>query len=253
MIGALSWYWWRVFCCSVGSQVPSITALKFQSSLVFGVGMSTGQILLYDIRMNKPFRMKDHSYELPIKDIEFQGDNVFSMDSSILKIWNKDTVQYSTVPTYCRNYHSESLIGGVLNTRWIYLQGDLVTSIDAGNKTSFNNLCVAPNSGMLFIANENVKILAYYIPVIDEQICLHRGWIFRVLNFLIAGTDRQSLGSAPKWCGFLDALTEELQENEQETVYDDYKFVTEKQITELGLTHLIGMYERRSNSYLITR
>lgn len=52
----------------------------------------------------------------------------------------------------------------------------------------------------------------------------------------------QSLGSAPKWCGFLDALTEELEESNTETVYDDYKFVTEKQLEELGLSHLIGFY-----------
>jgi ribosome biogenesis protein ENP2 len=52
----------------------------------------------------------------------------------------------------------------------------------------------------------------------------------------------QNLGPAPKWCGFLDALTEELEEKSTETVYDDYKFVTEKQLGELGLSHLIGSY-----------
>lgn len=50
----------------------------------------------------------------------------------------------------------------------------------------------------------------------------------------------QSLGPAPKWCGFLDALVEELEETKKETVYDDYKFVTRNELEELGLSHLIG-------------
>ncbi|EAX00954.1 nucleolar protein 10, isoform CRA_b [Homo sapiens] len=37
-----------------------------------------------------------------------------------------------------------------------------------------------------------------------------------------------------------DNLTEELEENPESTVYDDYKFVTKKDLENLGLTHLIG-------------
>ncbi|XP_068928368.1 nucleolar protein 10 isoform X3 [Petaurus breviceps papuanus] len=48
------------------------------------------------------------------------------------------------------------------------------------------------------------------------------------------------LGPAPRWCSFLDNLTEELEENPESTVYDDYKFVTRKDLDNLGLTHLIG-------------
>lgn len=32
-----------------------------------------------------------------------------------------------------------------------------------------------------------------------------------------------SLGPAPRWCSFLEGLTEELEENVQPTVYDDYR------------------------------
>lgn len=74
--------------------VPTITALKFQGGLNVGVGTSTGQVLLYDIRSNKPFLIKDHMYDLPIRNIEFHEkmDLVYSMDSSIVKIWEKNTV-----------------------------------------------------------------------------------------------------------------------------------------------------------------
>lgn len=44
----------------------------------------------------------------------------------------------------------------------------------------------------------------------------------------------QVLGPAPRWCSFLDNLTEELEENPESTVYDDYKFVTRKDLENLG-------------------
>ncbi|CAG9825089.1 unnamed protein product [Phaedon cochleariae] len=161
---------------------PSVSALKFNGALQLGVGTTTGQILLYDIRSNKPFYMKDHMYGLPIKDVEFhhQQDLVLSLDSSILKIWDKNN-------------------------------GKLYTSIEAS--TEFNNLCTVPNTGLIFLANENTKIQTYYIP---------------------------SMGPAPRWASFLDSLTEELEENSAENVYDDYKFVTKQELENLGLDHLIG-------------
>ncbi|XP_012256477.1 nucleolar protein 10 [Athalia rosae] len=172
-------------CVTENSQLegfPSITALKFQGALTLGVGTATGQVLLYDIRSNKPLLVKDHMYGLPIRDIEFhnQMDLIYSMDSSVVKIWEKGT-------------------------------GKLYTSIET--QSDFNNLCVVPNTGMLFIANENTKMQTYYIP---------------------------SLGPAPRWCSFLDNLTEELEESNFDTVYDDYKFVTEKELDEFGLSHLKG-------------
>lgn len=48
------------------------------------------------------------------------------------------------------------------------------------------------------------------------------------------------LGIAPKWCSFLDSLTEELEEEAQATVYDDYRFVTRAEIATFGLDHLVG-------------
>lgn len=87
----------------------------------------------------------------------------------------------------------------------------MYTSIEAS--TEFNNLCVVPKTGLFFIANENTKIQTYYIP---------------------------TLGPAPKWASFLDSLTEELEESNSETVYDDYKFVTKQELESLGLEHLVG-------------
>ncbi|XP_066581841.1 nucleolar protein 10 [Prorops nasuta] len=174
-----------IHCLSVDNKlenVASISALKFNGGLTLGVGTITGHILLYDIRTNKPFLVKDHMYGLPIKNIEFHQsmEYVYSMDSSIVKIWEKGS-------------------------------GKLYTSIEA--QAEFNDLCVIPNTGMLMMANETTKMQTYYIP---------------------------SLGPAPYWCGYLDNLTEELEESNYETIYDDYKFVTEKELEELDLAHLKG-------------
>ena len=49
-----------------------------------------------------------------------------------------------------------------------------------------------------------------------------------------------SLGLAPKWCHFLDNLTEELEENPNPEIYDNYKFVTQTELDSLGLSHLVG-------------
>ncbi|XP_059488662.1 nucleolar protein 10 [Neocloeon triangulifer] len=164
------------------AQFPSVTALKFKDGLHFGVGTASGQVLLYDLRSSRPLLIKDHMYGLPIKCLEFHAEQnmALSLDSSVLKIWNCDN-------------------------------GNLFTSIEPG--VELNQFSVIPKSGMMFIANENPKILTYYIP---------------------------SLGPAPRWCGFLDRLTEELEESNHHNIYDDYKFITSKEAEDLGFSNLIG-------------
>ena len=52
------------------------------------------QVLLYDVRSDKPLLVKDHQYELPIKKILFHDpmDLVLSIDTKILKLWDRNTV-----------------------------------------------------------------------------------------------------------------------------------------------------------------
>uniref|UniRef100_A0ABI7XFA2 Nucleolar protein 10 n=1 Tax=Felis catus TaxID=9685 RepID=A0ABI7XFA2_FELCA len=142
----------------------------------------TIEVLLYDLRSDKPLLVKDHQYGLPIKSLHFQDslDLILSADSRIVKMWNKNS-------------------------------GKIFTSLEPEH--DINDVCLYPGSGMLLTANETPKMGIYYIPV---------------------------LGPAPRWCSFLDNLTEELEENPESTVYDDYKFVTKKDLENLGLTHLIG-------------
>ncbi|XP_058808997.1 nucleolar protein 10 [Phymastichus coffea] len=165
-------------------RIPSITALNCHNSLTLGVGTVTGQVLLYDLRSSSPYMIKDHMYGEPIRNIEFHKsmDYVYSMDNNIIKIWEKQT-------------------------------GKIYTSIEAESTTQFNDLCIIPDTGLMFIANEDKKLQTYFIP---------------------------SLGPAPRWCNFLDSLTEELEELNYETIYDDYKFVTEEDLEKLDLLKYKG-------------
>ena len=59
----------------------------FRDGLTLGVGTTTGQVLLYDLRASKPLRTKDHMYGLPIKKLDFHkehgNDLVLSMDAQV--------------------------------------------------------------------------------------------------------------------------------------------------------------------------
>jgi ribosome biogenesis protein ENP2 len=74
-------------------------------------------------------------------------------------------------------------------------------------------------SGLIFLAGEQSRIMSYFVP---------------------------TLGPAPRWCTFLEGLTEELEEGGVGAaggaggVYEDYKFITRQEVEELGATSLIG-------------
>lgn len=74
-----------------------------------------------------------------------------------------------------------------------------------------------------------------------NQICFwYSGYHFiisyfcRLLNLEIV----QMLGPAPKWASFLDSLTEELEENPIQELYDDFKFITVKELESLGIYYM---------------
>lgn len=161
---------------------PSISALKFKDSLQLGVGTHSGHVLIFDVRANRPTIVKDHLNQFPIKQIAFNPSQsaVYSMDTAIFKVWNETT-------------------------------GKQMAYIESG--TSFNDFTTIPNTGLVFFAQDDVKMLTYYIPL---------------------------MGPAPRWCAFLDNLTEEIESENVQNIYDDYKFVTKQELGELGLEHLEG-------------
>ncbi|GAA5828724.1 hypothetical protein JCM11251_005852 [Rhodosporidiobolus azoricus] len=173
----------------------SVTALANRGDgLNLAVGTSTGHVLLYDLRANKPYTTKDQGYGLPVKKVEWvesspamagdigerEGGYVASTDEKVVKIWGKDT-------------------------------GNNLVAINP--PTPINDLHIYPGTGLVFLANEASPMTGYYVP---------------------------QLGPAPKWCRFLDNMTEEMGEDQETLVYDDYKFVDRQELEDLNLTHLIG-------------
>lgn len=132
---------------------PSISAIQFKNGLQMAVGTKSGHVLIYDIRAKEPLLIKDHLNKLPIHKIHFNPSHnvVYSLDDAMIKIWDENN-------------------------------GKQIAYIES--EYNFNDFCTIPNTGMLFMAQQNTKMLTYYIP---------------------------SLGPAPKWCSFLDNLTEEIE------------------------------------------
>lgn len=48
------------------------------------------------------------------------------------------------------------------------------------------------------------------------------------------------IGPAPKWCSFLENITEELEETKNYSVYEDFKFLTHKDLEAIDAVKLIG-------------
>ncbi|KAG1878390.1 WD40-repeat-containing domain protein [Suillus tomentosus] len=166
-----------------------ITALASRSDgLSYAVGTSTGHTLLYDIRSNRHFALKDQGYGLPIRNLTWieggrlAGDGmVMSADKKVVKIWD-------------RNSPSSNFV-----------------SITPAN--DLNHIHHVPGSGLFLTANEGIQMGTYYVP---------------------------ALGPAPRWAGFLENVTEEMEDSTTRTAYEDFKFVERSELKTLGLDHLIG-------------
>ncbi|KAL6970014.1 hypothetical protein U1Q18_029722 [Sarracenia purpurea var. burkii] len=90
--------------------------------------------------------------------------------------------------------------------------GEGMTSIEP-TAGMINDICVFDGSGLMMLALDCSQIPSYFIP---------------------------ALGTAPKWCSYLENLTEEMEEGAQTTIYDDFKFLTKEDLERLNLTNLIG-------------
>ncbi|GEQ71420.1 hypothetical protein JCM33374_g5103 [Metschnikowia sp. JCM 33374] len=100
---------------------------------------------------------------------------------------------------------------------WSRFDGKPFTSMEPS--VDINDVAYVKESGMFLLANEGMPMHAYYIP---------------------------NLGPAPKWCSFLDSITEELEEKPSDTVYSNFRFITRDDVAKLNLSHLVGSNVLRS-------
>jgi hypothetical protein len=82
---------------------------------------------------------------------------------------------------------------------WDASTGEGYTSIEPADGADINDVCVWRGSGLIMAATDSPRVQSFFVP---------------------------SLGPAPRWCSFLESLTEELEESANPTVYDDYRFIT---------------------------
>lgn len=171
---------------SLSQAQVAVSALASRSDgLNMAVGTSTGHTLLYDLRSPRPYTIKDQGYGLPIKKLQWPtsgfssssddeaGPLVASADEKVVKIWSASSSA----------------------------QGKNMVAITA--PVAINDMHIYPDTGLMFLANEQSAMTGYYVP---------------------------KLGQAPKWCRFLDNMTEEMEDDQNAVVYDDYKFVDRKEL-----------------------
>ncbi|KAI0129547.1 WD repeat protein [Xylariales sp. AK1849] len=95
---------------------------------------------------------------------------------------------------------------------WDEQDGKPWTSVEP--LVDINSVAWCKNTGMLLTANEGKQQHTFFIP---------------------------QLGSAPRWCSFLDNMVEEMaEEAHANDAYDNYKFVTGPELKTLSLAHLVG-------------
>ncbi|QLL32957.1 hypothetical protein HG536_0D04790 [Torulaspora globosa] len=94
---------------------------------------------------------------------------------------------------------------------WDRIDGKAYASMEPN--VDINDIEHVPGTGMFFMANEGIPMHTYYIP---------------------------NLGPSPRWCSFLDSITEELEEKPSDSVYSNYRFITKDDLRKLNLNHLVG-------------
>ena len=68
----------------------------------------------------------------------------------------------------------------------------------------------------MLLANEGIKMTTYFVP---------------------------QLGPAPKWCSFLENLTEEMEDSTARTAYQDYKFIDRSELAKYVFTSLLSTHD----------
>merc|ERR1719203_2138412 len=120
-----------------------------------------------------------------------------------------------SVSFHARGPDSSDLLVGSADAKsvkvWEACSSKMVATVMS--KSMINQLVFYPNSGMFFTANDQERIGVYFVP---------------------------ALGLAPKWCSFLDNITEELEEGSKDIVFDDFHFVTVEELEQLGAKELMG-------------
>ena len=211
------------------SSSPELLCIDYSASLgLFAVGGNDGRVEFWDAEQkNKAHEMT----QLPgvgdseITSLQFEPTNALQVaigteKGKVLLYDMRYPVPIYTLTHHYRmpiqsiKFHNKKLLTCDRKIIKIFNQfdGSLFTNIEPSVQINDVEVC-GDGSGMVFVPVEREKIGTYFIP---------------------------ELGPAPKWCAFLENLTEELEESNATTVYDDFKFVTLTDLEKLNASHLVG-------------
>ena len=263
-----------------GGDAGDLTAVRSdERGLTLAVGTSRGRVALFDLRSPAPLLTKDLMYGSPVVDLKFHGDaaavrgsgsgggaeafvsdfddddddeggergrggrNGDENDENDDDDDDDDDAPFAAGPSSGSSGYSSRVISADKHAVkiWSASDGRAHTSLqlpapssNGGGEGSaagaINDVLVWPGRGLLMVAGETPVVHSFFVP---------------------------SLGPAPRWCSFLEALTEELEEAttssaggatgtgsgaaaNASTVYDDFRFVTSADLDSHGLRHLLG-------------
>lgn len=159
-----------------------VTSVAFDhSGMYLAAGTKGGCVGLYDMRSSKPLHVKEHQYGLPIHTLQFHKGSgcVLSADSKLIKIWRSKPAANGSLNIENEDGHDSSTnIGTVVSN--VEGAGGLSHFIVSGDEKDPQG----HNSGLLLCASDQPKMEAFFCP---------------------------ALGSAPRWCSYLENITEELE------------------------------------------
>lgn len=177
------------------SEVRHI-AMDENTGMTFACGLESGEVLLYDIRLHRPLLVKNHMNGLPIvKTYFFHGRSTSTGESSFILSADTRSVKVWNKADGC-NFTSIEAPGDITDFCLLRGQHNMVEPFQCDD------------SGVVAICCDVPRVQVHFIP---------------------------QLGAAPRWATFLENLTEELEEKDLTTVYDDYTFISKEELAEMGV------------------
>ncbi|CAB9516204.1 Nucleolar protein 10 [Seminavis robusta] len=196
-----------------------ITSVTFDpNGLYMACGTAGGLAAVYDVRSSRPVVIQEHKNQTSILQMKFHShDKIITMDEKLVKIWKYKTP--AAVGGDGDNSNNDNNAASVVvNVEGTGKLSDFIMAGDSVDPEGYN-------SGVLLCACDQPKIESYYIP---------------------------KVGHAPRWCSYLENITEELEEADlvrkgskavgdgNEAIFENYKFVSREDVNALGITNLIG-------------
>ncbi|ORM40709.1 Nucleolar protein 10 [Babesia sp. Xinjiang] len=195
--------------CTKDDSEVSVTFCAYTANgMKVAVGTESGCLQLYDVRNTKPLWEKRHVNEAPVKNIEW----VSSLNHASTGVGQDALIAWSDHKSVrVQNAHDGEFVASI--------EGLVVDK--ANNVGKINSFRFYPDTGICFVVGDHTRIGTYFIPTV---------------------------GAAPKWCSFLENITEEMEMPSGSSVgadgtkqaYDDFVFVTRQQLEELNAADLIG-------------